>query len=199
MKTDLTKEQKSWIGAQLSKEERKAIIRVSYGGQKDLQFYIAEEKINNLVKQLMTTPPQSIPAAEFKPRFDTSTTAGKIAVMQEAERVGYVYIKIDTTNNWEYRANPLFDDRLKFYNFPLEPKRTLVPWTKDTVPREAWLRFKVNDVYSSVCEFPVGGVDTTSLRIYDRVYTYKHALDYIEHSLDGGKTWLPCGTWKEEV
>jgi len=87
-----------------------------------------------------TPPPQSIPADQFKPRFDTSTTAGKIAVMQEAVKRGYVYIKIEVSATWQYRPNPLFDDRLKFYNFPTEPKRVLVPWTKDNCPREAWFR-----------------------------------------------------------
>lgn len=116
-------------------------------------------------------------------------------MMQEAERVGYVYIKIDITNAWQYRANPLFDDKLKFYNFPAEPKRVLIPWTKDTVPREAWIRWKLD----TAIDFRILSIGVKHFKIGHTIYKYTAALEEFEHSLDNGHTWLPCGTWKEEV
>lgn len=141
-----------------------------------------------------TPPPQSIPADKFKPRFDTTTTAGKIAVMQEAERVGYVYMK-GNFDEWCFRENPAFDSLLKYYNFPAEPKRTLVPWNEEEVPVGAILRHKGKKLsikYLIVCNQECG------LTGYNANWSFEYLASDMEHSLDNGRTWLPCGTWKEE-
>lgn len=147
------------------------------------------------------TPPQFIPASEFKPRFDTSTTAGKIAVMQEAERVGYVYVKQTSGINWrlfevvDWGWGRVHDSNCD-YNFPAEPRRMLIPWTKDNCPLGAWIRDKV---YHQERSLSMIFVATREQFRCVNWYTYDYAARKLEHSLDGGKTWAACGTWKEEA
>ena len=150
-------------------------------------------------------PPQSIPVADFKLRFDASTIAGKIAVMQEAERVGYVYMNTWFQASWhKYEVDfSVWDWHNYMHNFPAhEPKRVLVPWTKDTVPREAWFRertkrfneLRIIAITENFIGFSSPGTLKDNLSLGYTLITRE-----FEHSLDGGKTWLPCGTWKEEV
>jgi len=81
-----------------------------------------------------TQPPQEIPAKKFKPRFDTSTLDGKIAVMQEAKRCGGVFYKLEDC--WVFVHTPAFDQALSLYNFPAEPPPV----------RKCWVRFSVGAV-----------------------------------------------------
>lgn len=143
----------------------------------------------NINNSIMTTtnPPQSIPASQFKPRFDTSTLDGKIAVMQEAQKVGYVYLRAEDTENYILQGTNYtkWDWLCFFYNFPTEPKTKLIPFTRDTFPREAWIRYKADIDFN----FRVLSYSSAS---FDR------AMNNCEISLDHGKTWQPCGQVVEE-
>lgn len=139
----------------------------------------------------MNTPPQSIPADKFKPRFDTSTLDGKIAVMQEAQKVGYVYLRSRDEENYTLQGTNYtkWDWLCFFYNFPTEPKTKLIPFTRDTFPREAWIRFKADIDFN----FRVLSYSNDSFRVGDTIEPYDRAMNDCEISLDHGKTWQPCG------
>lgn len=144
-----------------------------------------------------TTPPQSIPASQFKPRFDTSTLDGKIAVMQEAQKVGYMYaVVINSGDNWKsLKSQYAYWNWEEFkYNFPTEPKTKLIPFTRDTFPREAWVRFKLDPDYN----FRVLSYSSDSFRVGDTIKPYDRAINDCELSSDNGKTWQPCGQVVEE-
>ena len=89
-------------------------------------------------------------------------------------KYSYGWERIDQPN-WSWDA---LDYRIK-------PAKTLRPWTKDEVPLGAWMRFKL--------------LPSTRLIISDVTLSinFKQWLEDREHSLDGGKTWKPCGVEEE--
>lgn len=71
------------------------------------------------------------------------------------------------------------------YDYRIKPTATLRPWTADEVPLGAWMRFKKVIDDRSVLAW------TSTQRDRDMW------LDEREHSIDGGKNWLPCGVMEE--
>ena len=67
------------------------------------------------------------------------------------------------------------------FQYRIKPESKLRPWTEDEVPLGAWMRFK-NNPQDRVL---IGWVSVQA----DRDLW----LGEREHSIDGGKTWLPCG------
>lgn len=67
------------------------------------------------------------------------------------------------------------------FEYRIKPETKLRPWTADEVPLGAWMRFKHNPQDRVL----IGWVSVQA----DRDLW----LDEREHSIDGGKTWLPCG------
>jgi hypothetical protein len=70
--------------------------------------------------------------------------------------------------------------------YRIKPTKTLRPWTADEVPLGAWLREKQGN--------DRGMFLMTHTR--DQHYRIQLMSEY-EHSLDGGKTWKPCGVEEE--
>ena len=71
------------------------------------------------------------------------------------------------------------------YDYRIKPTAKLRPWTADEVPLGAWMRFKLIPserylITQSTLSLPL------QQWFQDR-----------EHSIDGGKTWLPCGVVEE--
>lgn len=67
------------------------------------------------------------------------------------------------------------------FEYRIKPEPKLRPWTEDEVPLGAWMRFKRNTQDRVL----IGWVSVQADRdlwLHER-----------EHSIDGGKTWLPCG------
>ena len=71
------------------------------------------------------------------------------------------------------------------YDYRIKPTAKLRPWTADEVPLGAWIRFKDKPQDRHLLGWVSVQADRDSW------------LDEREHSIDGGKTWLPCGV--EEV
>lgn len=67
------------------------------------------------------------------------------------------------------------------FEYRVKPEPKLRPWTADEVPLGAWMRFKRNPQDRVL----IGWVSVQA----DRDLW----LDEREHTIDGGKTWLPCG------
>jgi hypothetical protein len=69
--------------------------------------------------------------------------------------------------------------------YRIKPTATLRPWTADEVPLGAQVR-KQSDPTSRWLIHTSGNNDTRKDWLADH-----------EHSIDGGKTWLPCGVMEE--
>ena len=83
------------------------------------------------------------------------------------------------------------------FEFRIKPtaKLRLRPWTADEVPLGAWIRSKNRSWGSLIIAVRPDG----TFEISDRRISPQSALEQNEHSIDGGKTWLPCGVMEEEV
>lgn len=76
------------------------------------------------------------------------------------------------------------------FEYRVKPMPKLRPWTEGEVPLGAIIRYKNNSRSIRlliVCSDEYGLTGTGSH------WPYKVLLENTEHSLDGGKTWLPCG------
>jgi len=71
------------------------------------------------------------------------------------------------------------------YNYRIKPTAKLRPWTADEVPLGAWIRFKDKPQDRHLLGWVSGQADRDMW------------LDEREHSIDNGKTWLPCGVMEE--
>jgi hypothetical protein len=69
--------------------------------------------------------------------------------------------------------------------YRIKPTPTLRPWTADEVPLGAWIR----DVSKQDYRFLIHTSGNNDTR--------KDWLADYEHSIDCGKTWLPCGVMEE--
>jgi hypothetical protein len=90
---------------------------------------------------------------------------------------------------------PSFTDPIECYRIKPEPK--LRPWRPEEVPLGAWFRMceggwrlgMVAVAHSAV----VIGVTATR----QEAVSFEVLRDQYEHSIDGGKTWLPCGIMED--
>jgi hypothetical protein len=71
-------------------------------------------------------------------------------------------------------------------DFQIKPTKTLRPWTADEVPLGAWMREKQGNDRGMFLMTHTG----------DQYYRIQLMSEY-EHSIDGGKTWKPCGVEEE--
>lgn len=128
------------------------------------------------------------------PTDPAALPAYRIAVMQaalEGKPVQYrdgcekwFYVEISSWNwgNADYRIDPAS-----------RPK-TLKPWTIDTVPIGAWLRNKGSSEAGGISLLIGASVNgiycCNGLR---SPFPYLDVMNMFEHSIDSGRTWLPCG------
>lgn len=83
------------------------------------------------------------------------------------------------------------DDRVR-YKFRLAsepPAKKFRHWTRDEVPIGAIIKAK-GKLWKSLI---VGVMGDGLIQIHDGGFSPEFALENHVHSLDGGKTWLPCG------
>ena len=77
--------------------------------------------------------------------------------------------------------------------YRIKPTKTLRPWTADEVPLGAWLRHSKQGRKAVI-------IDVThdqNIGIVGSYFSPQFVLENCEHSLDGGKTWKPCGVEEE--
>jgi hypothetical protein len=116
------------------------------------------------------------------------------AVMQayvDGEEVQYSPKRGKGSSFWTTTDKPLWN--WEHYDYRIKPAKTLRPWTADEVPLGAWLRSKEGGWKALIFEVRRDG----QMEINNSSITPYSALRYCEHSLDGGKTWLPCGVEEE--
>ena len=117
-------------------------------------------------------------------------TIEAIRVMQAFVDGKEVQVRSRKWNPRESLKPDWVDEELSCWNFEdfdyrIKPTATLRPWTADEVPLGAWMRFKKVIDDRSILAW------TSTQRDRDMW------LDEREHSIDGGKTWLPCGVVEE--
>ena len=117
-------------------------------------------------------------------------TIEAIRVMQayvDGKEVQYLGKKWDSKEllkqDWCYTLRPLWN--WEHYDYRIKPTATLRPWTADEVPLGAWIRYKRALHDRSILAWTSNQADRDMW------------LDEREHSIDGGKTWLPCGVVEE--
>lgn len=99
-------------------------------------------------------------------------------------------------SGWKDAYNVSFTDPVNNYRIAPEPR--LRPWTAEEVPVGALVR--ENRQPSFVClitmrwEYGFAFNDLSNIRSTG----FENALMGMEHSTDGGKTWLPCGVLEGE-
>ena len=107
---------------------------------------------------------------------------------KEAIRIMQAYVdgkEVEAMNpagNWERATTPRWSwcDR----QYRIKPTATLRPWTADEVPLGAWVRMKNLNM-------------TRSMIVSVAAFNLGIAFKEYEHSIDCGKTWLPCGVMEE--
>ena len=117
-------------------------------------------------------------------------TIEAIRVMQAYVDGKEVQVRSRKWNPRESLKPDWVDEELSCWNFEdfdyrIKPTPVLRPWTADEVPLGAWIRCKKTPHDRHL----LGWVsDQTDRELW---------LDEREHSIDGGKNWLPCGVVEE--
>jgi hypothetical protein len=85
--------------------------------------------------------------------------------------------------------------------YRIKPTATLRPWTTDEVPLDCWIRMIVGDnryKWKPVTVQPLGVITIPADIGYSlKLNTWQFLATEYEHSIDNGKTWLPCGVMEE--
>ena len=68
------------------------------------------------------------------------------------------------------------------------PEPKLRPWKRDEVPLDAWFRVK-----GETLKYRLLQIGESHVGFMRGTYGVAVLIDGWEHSIDGGKTWLPCG------
>lgn len=121
-----------------------------------------------------------------------------ITAFAEGKEVQY---NIGTIENpcWNIHKDLAFNSSIKYYRIkPPEPKPPVYrEWVEQETPIGALTRFKTKSNDSLDC-FVILNCDSKGIYFINRAgniehYRYLVLLNNREHSLDNGKTWLPCG------
>jgi len=117
---------------------------------------------------------------------------------KEAIRVMQAYVdgkevesKHITSHNWVLDKTPRWN--WDNFDYRIKPTPVLRPWTADEVPLGAWIKSKHDHWKSLILEVDKLG----KICVYGGTIFREAALENHEHSLDGGKTWKPCGVEEE--
>ena len=134
---------------------------------------------------------------------DTTTLEGKIAVMQawlDGKRIQFVLW--DKTNpNWSNIDDPRWawhNTNYRIHPDDLNPPPKYRAWTVKEVPVGALLRYKYTDKDDNSTTVVILGTNKEGAQYVCglnsiEAFSPDEMFHNREHSLDGGKTWLPCG------
>lgn len=96
--------------------------------------------------------------------------------------------------SWFTHDSPNFDSD---YNYRIKPEPKLRPWKPDEVPVGALIRIKNSNWLTIISGRNKHEISTPTLSGPNECHSLDYALRHLEHSTDGGKTWLPCGVEEE--
>lgn len=80
---------------------------------------------------------------------------------------------------------------IRLVNKIKEPK--LRPFTRKTFPLDAWLRKKDRIAYHRALYVDTHWIGISDIIGGDEYYNWQQLLENFEYSIDGCKTWHPCG------
>ena len=124
---------------------------------------------------------------------DTRDLEYQIGVMQAFKAGAQIESRLRDRSGWVWQkqSNPSWD--WFSFEFRIKPTPTLRPWTADEVPLGAFIRPKEGSWRSLIL-----AVDSDErINVNCGGFPLGFALENHEHSLDGGKTWKPCGVEEE--
>lgn len=124
---------------------------------------------------------------------DTRDLDYQIGVMQAFKARRQIEFRFRDTFSKAWHASVFPNWNWQHLEYRIKPTKTLRPWTKDEVPLGAWLRHSGQGRKAII-------IDVTfdqQIGIHGSYFSPQFVLAYCEHSLDGGKTWLPCGVEEE--
>lgn len=117
-----------------------------------------------------------------------------IAIIQahkEGKRIECKFINFP--DEWEFVDTPKWN--FESCNYRIAPTPKLRPWRPEEVPVGAQLRC----ITDHTIRYMITGCSSSYVWItMDCKPHYKNMLDTYEHSLDNGRTWLPCGVMEEQ-
>jgi hypothetical protein len=92
---------------------------------------------------------------------------------------------------WGAGVFAVSDGRYRFRLAPVPPAKKWRPWTAEDVPFGALLRTKGGHFIHMIVAFNTAPKEVYAGQSWAGGAAY--CLEHAEHSIDGGKTWLPCG------
>lgn len=111
----------------------------------------------------------------MRPFIEAFANGKRVQCMDSARGIWY---------DLDVQAN--FDSGPSDYRIIEPPK--LRPWKPEEVPVNCIVRVK-----GALWWFVCLGVNTTGMLLRNNEPTWEALLEFYEHSIDGRKTWLPCG------
>lgn len=122
-----------------------------------------------------------------------------VEALKQGKTIQYFAAGVWRNYGFETQSNEI-DFNLRTQPRRIKPTPTIRPWKPEKVPLGAVIRPKGEPQHLtllfSVSPNGIQLPDSDSLKMEER--NFKYFLDWSEHSLDHGKTWLPCGV-KENV
>jgi hypothetical protein len=97
-------------------------------------------------------------------------------------------------HEWRDTETPQWSE---FTEYRIKPEPKLRPWKREEVPLDAWFRNKKHSVWFKLISISHNDVGFISINDGFSSATFEHLLETAEHSIDGGKTWLPCGVMED--
>lgn len=99
-------------------------------------------------------------------------------------------------NIFEVTDNPIWD--FPNYDYRIAPTPVLRPWKPEEVPVGAQVRAKDASWTCLIIGKNCDDFCTPIFNDKNECHSFREALEDMEHSLDNGKTWLPCGVMEEQ-
>jgi hypothetical protein len=105
-----------------------------------------------------------------------------------------VQYKFDIDKKWNDVSGGATDINVDMdWNWRIKPEPKLRPWKLSEVPVGRLINWKEWESPSIILCADCSGIAISGFNISPR-FSFKELLENgMEHSLDGGKTWLPCG------
>lgn len=79
----------------------------------------------------------------------------------------------------------------------IKPEPKLRPWKREEVPLDAWLKHKSGHTWFRILSIGNDYVLIAAPRQNGLQFLFSELLEQSEHSIDGGKTWLPAGVMED--
>ena len=101
-----------------------------------------------------------------------------------------IEVKSAAELEWCPATDPTFRD---YYEYRIKPEPKLRPWKPEEVPLDAWLKRDTETWRRINSTYIANEMRYVCLGSSSSGYSTVELFETFTHSLDGGKTWHPCG------